>query len=66
MDDITDPRSEGDPRPSEPWIPGHRYPTPTGDPCPRTVRIDGTIELGGNCQGCGTCLLFGHLTDPDD
>jgi hypothetical protein len=30
------------------------------------VHVDGTIELGGNCMACGTCLLFGHLVDPDD
>jgi hypothetical protein len=45
-------------------IPGYRYATSTGDPCPRTIRVDGTIENGGNCQSCGTCLLFSGLIDP--
>jgi ketosteroid isomerase-like protein len=40
-----------------------RYATPTGDPCPRTVRRDGTIEGSGNCMGCATCLQFGGLVD---
>jgi hypothetical protein len=67
MDDPADHTHETDSRhASAPRIAGHRYPTPTGDPCPRTVRVDGTIELGGNCMSCGTCLLFGHLLDPTD
>jgi len=49
-----------------PRIAGHRYPTPTGEPCPRTVHVDGTIENNGNCQSCGTCLLFGGMVDSGD
>jgi hypothetical protein len=49
--------------PSAARIEGYRYPTPTGDPCPRTVRTDGTIEHGGICQSCGTCLLLADLVD---
>lgn len=49
---------------------GHdRYATPTGAPCPRCLRIDGTVEGSGSCTGCGTCLLAGGLLDdpaPDD
>jgi hypothetical protein len=52
------------PTTSAPRIPGYRYATPTGSPCPRTIRVDGTIENGGNCQSCGTCLLYGGLIDP--
>ena len=40
-----------------------RYPTPTGDPCPRQVRVDGTVDGSGACFGCGTCMLFGGLLD---
>jgi hypothetical protein len=40
-----------------------RYATPTGEPCPRTVRVDGTVEGDGNCRGCGVCLQFGGLVD---
>jgi hypothetical protein len=39
----------------------HRYPTPTGEPCPRTVRVDGTVEGTGGCTGCGCCLLGSGL-----
>jgi hypothetical protein len=42
---------------------GSRYLTPTGDPCPRVVRVDGTVLGSGDCLGCGTCLLFGGLLD---
>ncbi len=49
---------------SAPRIPGYRYATPTGEPCPRTIRVDGAIENGGNCQSCGTCLLYSGLIDP--
>lgn len=52
------------PTTSAPWVSGYHYATPTGDPCPRTIRVDGTIENGGNCQSCGTCLLFSGLIDP--
>lgn len=41
-----------------------RYPTPTGQPCPRCLRVDGAVEGSGACVGCGTCLLFGGLIDP--
>ena len=37
--------------------------TPTGAPCPRTVRLDGTVEGTGACFACGTCLLFGDLVE---
>lgn len=67
MDDITDPTPDAEmPTASAPRIAGYRYPTPTGEPCPRTIRVDGTIERGGNCQSCGTCLLYGGLVDPID
>jgi len=46
-----------------PRIAGYRYPTPTGEPCPRTVHVDGTIENNGICQSCGTCLLFGGMVE---
>ena len=42
----------------------HRYATPTGQPCPRTLHVDGTVEGAGACLGCGTCLQFGGLIDP--
>jgi hypothetical protein len=41
--------------------PPRRWATATGEPCPRTVRLDGTIEGSGDCMGCGLCLLFGDL-----
>lgn len=41
--------------------PNGRYATPTGEPCPRTVRVDGSVQGSGACVGCGTCLLFGGL-----
>lgn len=41
----------------------HCYATPTGGPCPRAIRVDGTVEGGGDCLGCGTCLQFGGLVD---
>ena len=41
----------------------HRYATPTGRPCPRVVRLDGTIEGGGDCLGCGNCLQFEDAFD---
>ena len=65
MDDELDPtHADLRPIPSAPRIPGYRYPTATGEPCPRTIRIDGTIENGGVCQSCGTCLLHSGLIDP--
>ena len=36
--------------------PVFRYLTPTGDPCPRSLRADGTVEGHGHCHGCGYCL----------
>jgi len=30
------------------------------------IREDGTIENGGNCQSCGTCLLYGGVIDWSD
>jgi hypothetical protein len=38
----------------------HGYQTPTGEPCPRTVRVDGTVD-GGDCTCCGFCLLLAGL-----
>jgi len=67
MDDITDPAPAAQGRTARAArIPGYRYPTPTGEPCPRTIRVDGTIENGGNCQSCGTCLLYGGVIDWSD
>jgi len=43
---------------------GRRYGTPTGEPCPRVVRVDGTVDGSGDCLGCGTCLQFGGLLEP--
>jgi hypothetical protein len=43
-----------------------RYATPTGSPCPRTIRVDGTVEGAGACFGCGTCLLFGGLVNIEE
>lgn len=34
-------------------MPAIRYATPTGDPCPRTVRPDGTVAGDADCRGCG-------------
>ena len=41
-------------------VPGvaRRWATPTGEPCPRVVRVDGTLEGTGDCVGCGFCLLI--------
>ena len=61
MDENIDARA---PTTSAPRIPGYRYATPTGEPCPRTIRVDGTITNSGNCQSCGTCLLYGGLIEP--
>ena len=38
-----------------------RYATPNGAPCPRTVRVDGTVEGTGDCLGCGCCLVGSGL-----
>ena len=63
MDATPDPAIAAAPVASAARIPGYRYPTPSGEPCPRTIRVDGTIEFGGICQSCGTCLLFGGVVD---
>jgi hypothetical protein len=44
--------------------PPHRWLTPTGEPCPRVVRVDGTLEGSGDCVGCGFCHLLSGLVDP--
>ncbi|HSP03772.1 MAG TPA: hypothetical protein VLR27_09740 [Acidimicrobiales bacterium] len=41
--------------------PPKRYQTWNGEPCPRYVRIDGTVVGSGDCLGCGTCLLGSGL-----
>ena len=38
--------------------PERAYPTPTGEPCPRLVRLDGSVDSSGACYGCGSCLLL--------
>ncbi len=35
----------------------NRYETWSGEPCPRCVRVDGTVAGTGACVACGTCLL---------
>ena len=42
-----------------------RYPTPTGEPCPRCLRDDGAVVGTGACTSCGCCLLlaFADWTD---
>jgi len=34
-------------------LPLPRYDTATGDPCPRSVRADGTVDGDGACHSCG-------------
>lgn len=63
MDNDIDPIGPDAPAGRAPRIAGYRYPTPTGEPCPRTIHVDGTIENNGICQSCGTCLLFGGMVD---
>jgi hypothetical protein len=41
--------------------PSKRYQTWNGEPCPRHVRVDGTVVGSGDCLGCGTCLLGSGL-----
>ncbi len=41
----------------------HRWATPTGDPCPRSQHMDGRVEGGGDCHGCGFCLLLAGLVE---
>ena len=43
--------------------PPRRWMTPTGDPCPRSLRVDGRVEGTGDCQGCGCCLLSTGLVE---
>lgn len=45
----------------EPAARGRRYQTWNGEPCPRYVRVDGTVVGSGDCVGCGTCLLGSGL-----
>ena len=40
-----------------------RWRTPTGDPCPRSQHVDGRVEGGGDCHGCGFCLLLAGLVE---
>ena len=42
----------------------HRWRTPTGDPCPRTQHLDGTVDGTGECMCCGFCLLAGLVELP--
>jgi hypothetical protein len=35
-----------------------RWATPTGEPCPRVMRVGRTIEGSGDWVGCGFCLLL--------
>jgi len=46
-----------DPKKAETLVEPGRYGTPTGAPCPRTVRVDGGVDGSGECLGCGACLL---------
>lgn len=45
----------------EPATRTERYQTWNGEPCPRHVRVDGTVTGSGDCLGCGTCLLGSGL-----
>jgi hypothetical protein len=38
-----------------------KYNTPSGEPCPRVVRRDGTVQGSGDCAACGTCLQLPEL-----
>ena len=44
---------------------GTRWDTPTGEPCPRAVRLDGTIEGAAHCVSCSCCLLLLRAAWPD-
>lgn len=46
---------------SEPDDRSPPYQTWNGEPCPRYVRVDGTVVGSGDCFGCGTCLLGSGL-----
>jgi hypothetical protein len=50
----------GDPPPGDAGGAPRRYQTPTGEPCPRSVRVDGTVD-NGDCTCCGFCLLLAGL-----
>jgi hypothetical protein len=40
------------------------YATPTGEPCPRCVRLDGSVAGSGSCTSCGCCLLLAFAEWP--
>ena len=40
-----------------------RWGTPTGEPCPRSLRVDGSVEGTGDCVDCGFCLLLAGLVE---
>jgi hypothetical protein len=42
-----------------------RWRTPTGQPCPRAQRVDGSLEGPADCHGCGFCLLLAGLVDAE-
>jgi hypothetical protein len=48
---------------TEPECSPRQWRTPTGDPCPRTQRLDGTVDGAGDCHSCGFCLLLAGLID---
>lgn len=50
----------------EPAAAVDRFQTPTGAPCPRTLRPDGTVEGSGDCCACGYCVLLELGAWPDD
>jgi hypothetical protein len=41
-----------------------RWRTPTGEPCPRALTVDGRLDGPADCHGCGCCLLLAGLVDP--
>ncbi len=55
MRDITIADATGSPWPANEAEPGHL--SVISRPCPRTVRVDGTLEADGFCAGCGACLF---------
>lgn len=55
------PAADPDPPAVDPAPPAQRYTTPTGDPCPRRVHVDGRVEGDGECLWCGFCLLVAGL-----
>ena len=40
------------------------YATPTGEPCPRAMRLDGSVDGNGDCHCCGECLLLAFAPWP--